>query len=49
MASTAADRVSPTPVAPAPQEAPREADDLLGYDDYIDGDALDRRLSDNNV
>ena len=31
-------------VAPAPQEAPREADDLLAYDDYLDGDALDRRL-----
>jgi hypothetical protein len=46
MASTAADRVSPTPVAPAPQEAPREADDLLAYDDYLDGDALDRRLRD---
>ena len=45
-ASTAADRVSPTPVAPAPQEAPREADDLLAYGDYIDGDALDRRLRD---
>lgn len=23
---------------------PREADDLLAYDDYLDGDALDRRL-----
>ena len=45
-ASTAADRVSPTPVAPAPQEAPREADDLLAYGDYLDGDALDRRLRD---
>ena len=33
-------------VAPAPQEAPREADDLLAYDDYLDGDALDRRLRD---
>ena len=32
-------------VAPAPQEAPREADDLLAYDDYLDGDALDRRLN----
>ena len=44
MASTAADRASPEPVAPAPEEAPREADDLLAYDDYLDGDALDRRL-----
>ena len=49
--STAADRVSPepvasTPVAPVPQEAPREADDLLAYGDYLDGDALDRRLRD---
>jgi allantoin racemase len=52
-ASTAADRVNPTPVAPTPQEAPqeapreapREADDLLAYEDYLDGDALDRRLS----
>ena len=45
-ASTAADRVSPTPVAPAPQEAPREAVDLLAYGDYLDDDALDRRLRD---
>ena len=53
-ASTAADRVNPTPVAPTPQEAPqeapreapREADDLLAYGDYLDGDALDRRLRD---
>ena len=53
-ASTAADRVNPTPVAPTPQEAPqeapreapREADDLLAYEDYLDGDALDRRLRD---
>jgi len=49
--STAADRVSPEPVAstpdaPVPQEAPREADDLLAYGDYLDGDALDRRLRD---
>ena len=29
-----------------PREAPREADDLLAYDDYLDGDALDRRLRD---
>ena len=46
--------VASTPVASAPQEAPqeapraapREADDLLAYDDYLDGDALDRRLRD---
>jgi allantoin racemase len=50
--------VAPTLVAPAPQgapqeaprekprETPREADDLLAYDDYLDGDALDRRLRD---
>ncbi len=45
--------VASTPVAPTPQEAPqeapreapREADDLLAYEDYLDGDALDRRLS----
>ena len=31
--------------APEPVAAtPREADDLLAYDDYLDGDALDRRL-----
>ena len=35
------------PNAPTPhQEAPREADDLLAYGDYLDGDALDRRLRD---
>ena len=45
-AYTAADRANSTPVAPTPQEAPREADDLLAYDDYLDGDALDRRLRD---
>ena len=53
-AYTAADRANSTPVAPTPQEAPREApredpreaDDLLAYEDYLDGDALDRRLRD---
>ena len=44
VAAVASPAAAPVTAVASVAPPPREADDLLAYDDYLDGDALDRRL-----